>query len=100
MVRAVTVPVGYGDGYFRSMSNKAKIILRGKKYPVVGRISMDQIVINIEWDSAYNDDEVILIGESGTEAITCEDLAKWAGTIPYEILTNINTRVPRIYLGE
>jgi len=100
MVRAVTAPVGYGDGYFRSMSHKAQVILRGKKYPVVGRISMDQIVINIEWDSAYNDDEVILIGESGTEAITCEDLADWAGTIPYEILTNINTRVPRIYTGE
>jgi len=98
MVRAVTAPVGYGDGYFRSMSHKAQVILRGKKYPVVGRISMDQIVINIEWDSAYNDDEVILIGESGAESITCEDLADWAGTIPYEILTNINTRVPRIYL--
>ena len=100
MVRAVTAPVGYGDGYFRSMSDKAQVILRGKKYPVVGRISMDQIVINIEWDSAYNDDEVILIGESGTESISCEDLAEWAGTIPYEILTNINTRVPRIYRGE
>lgn len=100
MVRAVTAPVGYGDGYFRSMSHKAHVILRGKKYPVVGRISMDQIVINIEWDSAYNDDEVILIGESGGESITCEDLADWAGTIPYEILTNINTRVPRIYKGE
>jgi len=100
MVRAVTAPVGYGDGYFRSMSGKAQVILRGKRYPVVGRISMDQIVINIEWDSAYNDDEVILIGESGTESITCEDLADWAGTIPYEVLTNINTRVPRIYLGE
>jgi len=100
MVRAVTVPVGYGDGYFRSMSDKARVILRAKKYPVVGRISMDQIVINIEWDSAYNDDEVILIGESGAESITCEDLADWAGTIPYEILTNINTRVPRIYIGE
>ena len=99
MVRAVTAPVGYGDGYFRSMSNKAQVILRGKKYPVVGRISMDQVVINIEWDSAYNDDEVILIGESGGESITCEDLAEWAGTIPYEILTNINTRVPRVYLG-
>jgi alanine racemase len=99
MVRAVTAPVGYGDGYFRGMSNKAWVILHGKKYPVVGRISMDQIVINIEWDSAYNDDEVILIGESGAQSITCEDLAEWAGTIPYEILTNINTRVPRIYLG-
>ncbi len=100
MVRAVTVPVGYGDGYFRSMSNKAQVILHGKTYPVVGRISMDQIVINIEWDSAYNDDEVILIGESAGASITCEHLAEWAGTIPYEILTNINTRVPRVYLGE
>jgi alanine racemase len=100
MVRAVTVPVGYGDGYFRSMSDKAQVILRGKKYPVVGRISMDQIVINIEWDSAYNDDEVILIGESDGASITCEHLAEWAGTIPYEVLTNINTRVPRVYLGE
>ena len=99
MVRAVTAPVGYGDGYFRSMSHKARVILRGKKYPVVGRISMDQIVINIEWDSAFNDDEVVLIGESGNESITCEDLAEWAGTIPYEILTNINTRVPRIYIS-
>ncbi len=100
MVRAVTVPVGYGDGYFRSMSNKAQVLIRGRKYPVVGRISMDQIVVNIEWDSAYNDDEVILIGRSGDERITCEDLAEWAGTIPYEILTNINTRVPRVYKGE
>jgi alanine racemase len=100
MIRAVTIPVGYGDGYFRSMSHKAQVILRGKKYPVVGNISMDQIVVNIEWDSAYNDDEAILIGESESASITCEDLAEWAGTIPYEILTNINTRVPRVYTGE
>jgi alanine racemase len=100
MIRAITVPVGYGDGYFRSMSGKAQMIVRGRKYPVVGRISMDQAVVNIEWDSAYNGDEVILIGEEGENAITCEDLAEWAGTIPYEILTNINTRVPRIYLRE
>jgi alanine racemase len=58
---------------------------------------MDQIVVNIEQASAYNDDEVILIGEMDGERITVEDLAAWAGTIPYEILTNINTRVPRIY---
>ena len=98
MVRAVTVPVGYGDGYFRGMSNKAYVLINGKKYPVVGRVSMDQIVVNIEWDSAYNDDEVVLIGGSGDECITCEDLADWAGTIPYEVLTNINTRVPRCYV--
>jgi alanine racemase len=59
---------------------------------------MDQIMINIEWDSAYNNDEVILLGESEGATITCEELADWAGTIPYEILTNINTRVPRIYV--
>lgn len=97
-VRSVTVPVGYGDGYFRSMSNKAEVLLRGKRYPVVGRISMDQIVVNIENDSAYNGDEVILFGSDGTNKITVEELADWAGTIPYEILTNINTRVPRLYL--
>jgi alanine racemase len=100
LVRAVTVPVGYGDGYFRSMSAQAQVIIRGKKYPVVGRISMDQIVVNIEWESAYNDDEVVLVGEMNGTKITVEDLADWAGTIPYEILTNINTRVPRIYLND
>lgn len=100
MVRAVTVPVGYGDGYLRSMSDKAQVIIRGVKYPVVGLISMDQIVVNIGWDSAYNDDEVILIGEKDGVLITCEDLAEWAGTIPYEILTNINTRVPRVYVRD
>ena len=100
MVRVVTVPVGYGDGYFRCMSGKAEVILHGKRYPVVGRIAMDQIMVNIEWDSAYNNDEVILIGEDGDVSITCEDLACWADTIPYEILTNINTRVPRVYVHD
>jgi alanine racemase len=99
MVRVVTIPVGYGDGYFRSMSGKAEVIIRGKRYPIVGTICMDQFMVNIEWDSAYNNDEVILIGESEAERITVEDLAGWAGTIPYEILTNINTRVPRIYIN-
>ncbi len=97
LVRIVTVPVGYGDGYFRSMSDQAHVILRGKKYPVVGAICMDQVMVNVEWDSAYNGDEVVLIGESGDQAIAVEDLARWAGTIPYEVLTNINTRVPRLY---
>ena len=98
--RAVTIPVGYGDGYFRSMSGRASVIIRGKRYPVVGTISMDQIVANIGDDSAYNDDEVLLIGEAKKTHISVEDMAVWAGTIPYEILTNINTRVPRLYVGE
>ncbi len=99
-VRVVTLPVGYGDGYFRSLSNKAQVIIRGKKYPQVGRVCMDQMMVNIETDSAFNGDEVTLIGEAGGEAITAQDLADWAGTIPYEILTNINTRVPRVYITE
>jgi len=98
-VRAVTVPVGYGDGYLRSVFNKAKVIIRGERYPVIGTISMDQIIVNLEQGSAYNGDEVILLGSDGKNSITCEEMADWAGTIPYEILTNINTRVPRVYKG-
>ncbi|HEU5195112.1 MAG TPA: alanine racemase [Methylomirabilota bacterium] len=97
-VRVVTVPVGYGDGYFRALSNTAQVLIRGKKYPVVGRVCMDQIMVNIEWDTAYNGDPVTLLGADGEALITCEDLAGWAGTIPWEVLTNINTRVPRVYV--
>ena len=61
---------------------------------------MDQTMVNIENDSAYNGDEVVLLGESAGEIIGAENLAEWAGTIPYEILTNINTRVPRTYFEE
>jgi alanine racemase len=96
-VRVVTVPVGYGDGYFRSMSDRAEVILRGRRHPQVGRICMDQIMVNIEWGTGYNGDEVVLIGEQGEAHVTVEELAEWAGTIPYEVLTAINGRVPRLY---
>jgi alanine racemase len=96
-VRLVTVPVGYGDGYFRGMSNKAEVVLRGLRRAVVGRICMDQVMVNIEWGEAWNGDEVVLIGEQGEASVTVEELAEWAGTIPYEILTSINARVPRVY---
>ena len=97
-VRVVTVPVGYGDGYFRAMSNRAQVIIRGQKYPQVGRICMDQMMVDLEQGSAYNGDEVILIGADGPQQVSAEDLAGWAGTIPYEILTNIGARVPRVYV--
>lgn len=99
-VRVVTVPVGYGDGYFRAMSGQAQVLIKGQRYPVVGTICMDQFMVNLEQGSAYNEDEIMLVGQSGNERITVEDLAAWAGTIPYEILTNINTRVPRVYLQD
>lgn len=99
-VRVITIPVGYGDGYFRSMSGKAQVLVRGKRYSIVGTICMDQFMVDLEQDSAFNEDEIVLVGESGGEKITVEDLADWAGTIPYEVLTNINTRVPRVYLQD
>ncbi|HEY4212363.1 MAG TPA: alanine racemase [Steroidobacteraceae bacterium] len=105
--RVVTLPVGYGDGYMRAMSGRAKVIVRGQQMPVVGQICMDQIMVDIGAGTAYNGDEVVLLG-AGTQAqesdqqpaIRIEDLAAWANTIPHEILTSINTRVPRAYLNE
>jgi len=97
--RVVTLPVGYGDGYARAMSGKAEVIVHGKRYPVVGRICMDQVMVSIGGDSAYNGDEVILLGRQGAAAISIEEMAAWAGTIAHEILTSINTRVPRVYRG-
>jgi len=96
---AVTVPVGYGDGYLRAMSDRAHVLLHGKRYPVRGRICMDQIVVTIGDDDAHNDDEIVLLGKQGDDTLTAEDLARWANTIPYEILTNISARVPRVYTG-
>jgi alanine racemase len=96
-VRMVTVPVGYGDGYFRTMSNKAQVLLRGQRHAQVGSICMDQMMVNIEQGSGYNGDEVVLIGEQDGQRLTVEELAAWAGTIPYEILTAISERVPRVY---
>ena len=97
--RVVTLPVGYGDGSARAMSGRAEVIVHGKRYPVVGRICMDQIMVSIGRDSAYNGDEVVLLGGEGDTAIPIEQMAVWAGTIAHEILTSINTRVPRVYRG-
>lgn len=98
MTRVVTLPVGYGDGYPRALSNRAEVILRGARRPVIGRVCMDQLMVSVGWDSAYNGDEVVLLGRHGAHEITAEELAAWAGTIPHEILVGINTRVPRVYL--
>ena len=98
--RLVTLPVGYGDGYHRRVSGQAQVLLRGKRYNVVGVVCMDQMMVNINWDSGYNGDDVILIGDQGEESITIEELANWSGTISYEILTSINKRVPRKYINK
>ncbi len=95
--RIVTIPCGYADGYFRRMTNHAEVIVNGKKYPQVGRICMDQFMVNVGKDGAKVGDPVILLGaDDGGERVTPEDLAEWAGTNEYEVMTNISARVPRV----
>jgi len=98
--RIVTIPCGYADGYFRRMTNRAQIILNGRKYPQVGRICMDQFMVNVGDDEAQVGDGVVLLGESDSERITAENFAAWMGTNEYEVLTNISARVPRVYIAE
>jgi len=92
----VTIPCGYADGYFRRMTNRAQVLIGQKKYPQVGRICMDQFMVNVGDDEIEVGDEVILLGEG----IFAEDLARWMGTNEYEVMTNISARVPRLYVNE
>lgn len=96
--RIITVPIGYGDGYPRALSNKSKVLIRGKKYSVVGRICMDQMMIDVSGSEVFNADDVVLIGNSGDSSITVEELAIAANTIPHEILSSLNLRLPREFI--
>ena len=95
--RVVTVPLGYGDGWPRALSSRGEVLIRGVRHSVVGRICMDQFMVDIGGGIAFNEDEVVLVGRQGGDAITVEDVAATAGTIPYEILTGLNLRIPRQY---
>ena len=98
--RVITVPAGYGDGYFRALSNRGEVIIGGNRHPIVGRVCMDQFMVDIGPEgTAYNGDTVTLMGSDGQISVTAEEIAAWANTIPYEVLTNINTRVSRVYRG-
>ena len=92
----VTIPCGYADGYFRRMTNRAQVRIGEKKYPQVGRICMDQFMVNVGDDEIHVGDEVILLGEG----IAAEDLAQWMGTNEYEVMTSISVRIPRVYSNE
>ncbi|MBR9979329.1 MAG: alanine racemase, partial [Bacteroidetes bacterium] len=98
--RVVTLPVGYGDGYTRGLSNKAQVLIGGRRHALAGRISMDQCMVDIGAASAYTGDEVVLIGAQGDDRISVEELASISDTIPYEVLTLLSTRVPRSYIAE
>jgi len=99
-MRVATLTAGYGDGYLRSGSNRAQVSIGGQRCPVLGRITMDQMMVDVSTlDQAAAGDEVVLIGRQGQQTITANDLAKWGGTVPWEVLTNITYRVPRLYRG-
>jgi alanine racemase len=99
----VTIPIGYGDGYSRHLTGAAQCLVRGKRYPIVGTICMDECMIDVGDDHVEIDDAVVLIGSQTDEhgqrhTIDACDVASWAGTIPYEITTAISARVPRHYV--
>ncbi len=97
--RVVTIPIGYGDGYPRILSNVGEVILRGHKYTISGTICMDMLMVDIgENGVSYVDDEVILIGKQGCSEITIGSVADKCGTIIYEILCGFINRIPRVYL--
>jgi alanine racemase len=98
--RVAIVAAGYGDGYLRAGSNRARVLIAGQLCPVLGRITMDQMVVDVSRvDQVAPGDEVVLIGEQAGQTITANEVADWCGTIPWEVLTNITYRVPRVYRG-
>ncbi len=95
-----TVAVGYGDGYPRLLSDKSCVLVKGERAPVIGRVCMDQMMIDITHIKGVNvGDKVTLMGKDGNQIIFAEELADLAGTINYEIVCGIAPRVPRVYVN-
>jgi len=100
-MKVATLPVGYGDGYPLSISNKGYVLIRGKKARILGAVTMDQIMVDVtDIKDVKTEDVAVLIGNQGNEEITATEVARIAGTIPYEIFTSINKRVQRVYSDE
>ncbi|MDH4281894.1 MAG: alanine racemase [Myxococcales bacterium] len=99
--RLATIPVGYGDGLLRSASNRGHVLIHGTRCPIVGNIAMDLTTVDVSKIANVGiGDEALLLGEQDGAVLDARDLATAAGTIPYEVLTNVSRRVPRIYLNE
>ena len=94
--KIASLPVGYADGYMRLLTGQSSVLIGGKEFPIVGTICMDQLMVDVGRTDVRVGDEAVLIGGQGRKAITAWDLASRIGTIPYEICTNISSRVPRI----
>ncbi len=99
-IKVATITAGYGDGYLRSGSNRSKVLIGGRLCPVLGRVTMDQMLVDVSRvKSVAAGDEVVLLGKQGKKEITAAQLADWLGTIPWEVLTSITYRVTRLYRG-
>jgi alanine racemase len=99
--RIAVLAIGYGDGYHYRLSNQARVIIHGKKAPVRGSVCMDLTMVDVtDIPEAKEDDEAVLFGRQGGAGISVEEVAEWAGSIPYEILCGISSRVPRFYIKE
>lgn len=97
------LPIGYSNGYLRSLSNKAEVLIGGMRCPLIGRVTMDQIMVDVSAlmktsHPVLLNDEAVLLGRQGKEHISADDLAKWADTISYEIICSLGSRLPRVYL--
>lgn len=96
-----TVCVGYADGLSRHLSNKGKVLVKGRRVPIVGRVCMDMFMIDItDVPESQIHDEVVLIGQQGSEYISATEMASWIGTINYEVVCAISSRVPRVYVEQ
>lgn len=94
----VTLPIGYGDGYFRIFSNNARVIIHGKLCPILGRVTMDQIIVDVsKCKSVKIGDEAVVLGRVERASVTADDLARWANTINYEVTCSLGNRLTRIY---
>ena len=99
-MRVATLTAGYGDGYLRAGSNRAEVLVGGRRCRVLGRITMDQMLVDVSRGRGVRaGDEAVLIGRQGRQEITANELAVRCGTVPWEVLTNISYRVPRVYRG-
>ena len=99
--RIATIPVGYGDGYPRMLSNKGEVLIRGKRAPICGRVCMDQFMVDVtDIPDASEYDEVTLIGRDGQDAITMEEAGDISGRFNYELACNIGKRIPRVYVSQ
>jgi alanine racemase len=92
-----TVPIGYGDGFRRLFSNNCEVLIGGRRYPLVGTVSMDNITVDVGTDRIEIGQRATLIGRDGGERQTAEDLARRLQTINYEVVCGISARVPRVY---